>query len=568
MEGHDESTAHAAANAASDAAVDTAAHAAHAGGEVVGTLMALLVVAILVGLLASRLRFPYTISLVVVGIALRAIGVIPDIHLTHDLLMNVLLPALLFEAAIHVPGSKLRRFAPTVVMLAVPGVLLAAFGTAFLLEVELVALGLDAGIPFLELLLFGSIIAATDPIAVIALFKALGVDKKLAILVEGESLFNDGTAIVMFGIMIEVLRSGTFTIGGALTSFAIVVGGGILIGAAVGLLASWATSLIDDHLFEIALTVVTAYGAFLIGEQLHVSGVLATVVAGLLVGNVGKKRNMSPYSRVSVLSFWEFAAFFINTLVFLLLGLEVDYALLLERWDVILLAFFAVLGARALAVYGPMPVLRRLAQPVDLKVATVFWWGAMRGSLSVVLALALPTTLASRDDIIAMTFGVVVLSLLVQGSTMSWLLRKLGLVQGRTEAMELLGTALARMKAVHAQEAALDELVAAGALHLPAIDERRERLRREREELQASLSSRGDDPALREAVERHAAVIDEHLRNVAVDAYRKALDDNLIDGSSAAKLIAGEDELATDEALDEPPGDALDAAAPNPKMTE
>lgn len=553
MEGHAENIAHAAAQVPAEAA-EAAAHASHAGGEVVGTLMALLVVAILVGTLASRLRFPYAVSLVVVGIALRAIGVAPDMHLTHDLLMNVLLPALLFEAAIHVPGNKLRRFAPTVVMLAVPGVLLAAFGTAFLLEVELVAFGLNAGIPFVELLLFGAVIAATDPIAVIALFKALGVDKKLAILVEGESLFNDGTAIVMFTIVLEVIRSGTFTVGGALTSFAIVVGGGILIGAAVGLLASWATSLIDDHLFEIALTVVTAYGAFLIGEQLHVSGVLATVVAGLLVGNVGKKRNMSPYSRVSVLSFWEFAAFFINTLVFLLLGFEVDYALLVDKWNVILLAFFAVLGARALAVYGPLPVLRRLHQPVDTKVATVFWWGAMRGSLSVVLALALPLELSARNEIIAMVFGVVVLSLVVQGSTMSWLLRKLGLVQQRTEAMQLLGNALARMKAVHAQEAALDDLVAAGALNLPAIDERRERLRKEREELQARLSARGDDPAMREAVERHAAVIDEHLRHVAVDAYRKALDENLIDGSTAAKLIAGEDPVGIEEALEGPVG--------------
>lgn len=566
MEGHDESTAHAAANAAVDAAADAAAHASHAGGEVVGALMSLLMVAILVGLLASRLRFPYTVSLVVVGIALRAFGVIPDLHLTHDLLMNVLLPALLFEAAIHVPGNKLRRFAPTVVVLAVPGVLLAAFGTAFLLEVELVAFGLDAGVPFLELLLFGAIIAATDPISVIALFKALGVDKKLAILVEGESLFNDGTAIVMFGIVLEVLRSGSFTYAGALTSFAIVVGGGILIGAAVGLLASWATALFDDHLFEIALTVVTAYGAFLIGEQLHVSGVLATVVAGLLVGNVGKKRNMSPYTRVSVLSFWEFAAFFINTLVFLLLGLEVDYALLVERWDVILLAFFAVLGARALAVFVPLPLLRRFDQPVDRRVATVFWWGAMRGSLSVVLALALPTSLGARDEIIAMTFGVVVLSLVVQGSTMSWLLRKLGLVEPRTDAMRLLGTALARMKAVHAQEAALDELVAAGAQGLPAIADLRGRLQRERERLQAKLSARSDDPALREAVERHAAVIDEHLRNVAVDAYKKALNDDLIDGEQASRLIAGEED--PDLLEDAPADDALDAGSPDPKMTE
>lgn len=537
---------------------EQAAAAAEHGGHVVATLMALLVVAILVGIVARRLRFPYTVALVLVGVALHAVGVIPDIRLTEELLMTALLPALLFEAAIHIPGNKLKSFAPSIATLAVPGVMLAIFATAFLLEAELTTFGIDTGIPFVELLLFGAMIAATDPISVVALFKQLGVEKRLAILVEGESLFNDGTAVVVFGILLEVLRTGEFTLPGAVTRFVVVAAGGMLIGAAIGLLASWATSLFDDHLIEIALTVVTAYGAFLLAEQVHVSGVLATVIAGLLVGNVGKKTGMSPFTRVSVLSFWEFAAFFINSLVFLLLGLEVDLPLLVERVDVILLAFVAVLVARAVAVLVPMPLLRRLGQPIDARTATVLWWGGLRGSLSVVLALALPATVTARNEIVTMTFGVVLLSVVLQGATMKLLLARLGLTAARTDAMRFLGTRLARLQAVQAERSALEKLALSGASDLPGLKDIEKRLEGEREQLQQELRARRDDPAFLEAVSAHAAVIEEHLKNVSIDAYRKAYEDDLIDGDDAGRLIAGEDleTTADDEALPPAPGGA------------
>lgn len=514
----------------------------------VQSLIALILVATVVGLAARRVRLPYTVALVLVGIGLHALGVVPDVRLTQELLMVVFLPALLFEAAIHVPAKELRRIAPSIATFAVPGVLLAVFATAFLLEVELLALGVDSGIPLLELVLFGTMIAATDPISVVALFKQLGVQKRLAVLVEGESLFNDGTAVVLFGIVLEIVRTGEFSLGGAVVRFLIVAVGGVVIGAAVGLLISWATSLFDDHLIEIALTTIAAWGAFLLAERIHVSGVLATVVAALLIGNIGKKKGMSPNTRTSVLSFWEYVAFFINSLVFLLLGLEVDLGLLFARIDFILLAFVAVLGARALAVFGPLPLLRRaFGQKLDGKTATVLWWGGLRGSLSMVLVLALPESVQARDELIAMTFGVVVLSVVLQGASMGFLLKKLGLVASRTEAMRFLGTRLARLRAIDAQCKALDELVQEGAKSLPGIEDIHAQLVKEREAITAELDARRDDPKFVHAATAHAAVIADYLDKVSRDAYRGALDDNLIDEGEAAELATRTEDKGTEE---------------------
>lgn len=528
---------------------------AHVGDThgVVGTLIVLLGVAIATGLFVRRFRLPYTVALLVVGLALHGLGLVPEFHLTQELLMTALLPALLFEAAIHIPGKELARYAPSVALYAVPGVLLAVFVTALVLEVELTAFGVDAGLPVAQLILFGAMIAATDPISVVALFKQLGVEKKLAVLVEGESLFNDGTAVVVFGLVLEAIRTDSFSLSSGITKFLLVALGGMAIGAAVGLLASWATSLFDEHLIEIALTVITAYGAFLLAESIHVSGVLATVVAGLLVGNVGKKRGMSPHTRVSVLSFWEFFVFGINSLVFLLIGLEVDLGLLVSRVDIVVMAFVAVLVARALTVFAPLPLLRRMGQPANVAYSTVLWWGGLRGGLSMVLALALPASMPGRAEIITMTFGVVVLSIVLQGGTMGLLLKRLGLSLPRTEAMRFLGLRLARLKAIRAQQAALAELMTDRDLSAMGLSGLRARLEDERERLVRELDERREDEAFAEAARAHGDYLKDTLTEVARDSYRDSLDDNLINNREAAMLLA--------ETEDEDPLSALDGPA-------
>ena len=507
----------------------------------IDTIVALVLVATLVAMLARRLRMPYTIALVLVGIGMHEVGLVPDLHLTRDLLMNVLLPALLFEAAIHVQAREFRQVAGTVVTLAIPGVVVAMATTGLVLSMELRAIDIGEALPWQLALLFGALIAATDPISVVALFKQLGVSRRLSVLVEGESLFNDGTGVVVFGIVLGMAMGQDLGVGGAIWQFVLVFAGGALIGAAIGLLASWVTAQFDDHLIEIALTTVTAWGAFLIAERIHVSGVIATVVAGLFVGNVGKKRGMTPMTREAVLSFWEYAAFFINSLVFLLLGLEVSLASLWAHKGAILLAFVAVLIGRAVVVFLPLPLLKRLRQPLDSRSAMVLFWGGLRGSLSMVLALSLPRDLPARELIISMTFGVVVLSILVQGSTVGLLLRWLGLVPTRSAAHRWLDDHIARLRVVVAQQRALKTVSRERAAPAQVVDPIAGDLEQRRARLEARIETRmaeAADAELVEALAERRGELEAYLSEVAKDALRETAAEGLIDDSTAAELAA------------------------------
>lgn len=507
----------------------------------IDTIVALVLVATLVAMVTRRLRLPYTIALVVVGIGMHEIGLVPDLHLTRDLLMNVLLPALLFEAAIHVQARELRQVAGTVVTLAIPGVVVAMACTGLVLGTELRAIDLGEALPWQLALLFGALIAATDPISVVALFKQLGVHRRLSVLVEGESLLNDGTGVVVFGIVLGMAMGEPVGAGGAIWQFVLVFAGGALIGAAIGLLASWVTAQFDDHLIEIALTTVTAWGAFLIAERIHVSGVIATVVAGLFVGNVGKQRGMTPMTREAVLSFWEYAAFFINSLVFLLLGLEVSLASLWAHKGAILLAFVAVLVGRGVVVFLPLPLLKRLRQPLETRSAAVLFWGGLRGSLSMVLALSLPRDLPARELIISMTFGVVVLSILVQGSTMGLLLRMLGLVPAKSAAHRWLDEHIARLRVVVAQQRALHTARSDRAAPAQVVDPVANNLEAARARLEQQLAERlqaAGDAELVAALAHRRAELEAHLGEVAKDALRETAAEGLIDDSTAAELAA------------------------------
>ncbi|MFN2235081.1 MAG: Na+/H+ antiporter [Anaerolineales bacterium] len=379
-------------------------------------VIGLLLIAIIVGIITRRLRLPYTVGLVLIGLALSVRGQ-TDVNIPPELFLGLLVPPLIFEAAFHLNVRDLRYDLAPILALAIPGVLITT-GLVGLV----VATG--TGAPITLTLVFGALIAATDPVAVVALFRSLGVPKRLQGLLEGESLFNDGTAIVVFNMMIAIAITGSFSLVASLLDFAIVSGGGIGIGLILGMIYSQITRRIDDPLIETTLTAVLAFGAYLVAEEIHVSGVLAVVAAGLIAGNVGP-RGMSPSTRVLVFNFWEIMAFLANSLVFLLIGLQINLFSLFDNWQVIMWAIFAVLAARMVSVYG----LSWLGKGIPTNYKHVLFWGGLRGAISLALAISLPSSLGPlRSDIQAMAFGVVLFTLLFQGLTMRPLIRKMGLI--------------------------------------------------------------------------------------------------------------------------------------------
>jgi len=338
----------------------------------------------------------------------------------------VVLPPLLFEAAINVHWRPLCRDMLPVLTLSTLGVIVSAVcvaaGMMFLLSW-----------PLMPALVFGVLIAATDPIAVIALFKDIGVTGRLRLLVESESLFNDGVAAVLFGLVLTwtQLPQGA-SLSGMMVAFTLttVAGGGVLVGIACGIVAiaiAWRTS---DHLVETALTAVAAYGSFLLAESLHFSGVLATVAAGLLMGNLGvlvedeERAALTSQGREFVIAFWEFAAFVANSLVFLLIGLRAAGIASADIGGAIIpVAILLVLMGRAVTVYPLCLLFARSHWAIPLREQHILWWGGLRGALALALALALPISLPFNSAILIATFGVVTFSVVVQGLTMPMLMR-------------------------------------------------------------------------------------------------------------------------------------------------
>ena len=386
--------------------------------QTISHTVALLVVAIVVAILARRVRLPYTVGLVVTGAALAALHVDIGIALTHEFIYAVALPPLLFEAALFIPWPELRRDA-------VPILTLAAVGTV------VSAVAVTAGMmwvlhwPLPAAVTFGVLIAATDPVAVIALFKDTGIKGRLRLLVESESLLNDGVAAVLFALVLGWLSSDAMTAATIAKTLALTAGGGVVVGVLCGGAAILVAGRTTDRMVETAVTVAAAYGSFLAAEQLHVSGVLATVTAGLLVGNTG---TLTINERPFVLDFWEFAAFIANSMVFILIGVTVarmPFGVL--GWVALSSAIAIVLIGRALTVYPLCAVFGWSRWAIPRNEQHILWWGGLRGALGLALALTVPDATPLHDQIVIATFGVVAFSVVAQGVTMQPLLRRLGL---------------------------------------------------------------------------------------------------------------------------------------------
>ena len=419
-------------------------------------LIALFALAAGVALFTRRFKVPYTVALVVVGLVLGPTSGLHAPELTKHLLYAVFLPGLLFEAAFHMELKRLWENRWSVSALALPGVAGATCLTALFLFSF--ARWFDFGSEFeiLHVLVFGALISATDPIAVVALFKSLGVPKRLAVLVEGESLINDATSVVALSLLLGLVAGETTTVPAAAIEFLRVLGVGIAIGGLIGFVVSQIIRFVDDPMIEITATTIAAYGSFAIAETVHASGVIATVAAGLICGSYGARVAMTASTRIAVTSFWEYVAFALNSIVFLLIGFQVHLDALIASWKEIAAAFVAVTLGRAIVVMLVTALMRKTRERFSWSWATVLTWGGLRGSLSMVLVLALPEGFAERQLLITMTFGVVILSIFVQGLSMPFLLKKLKVLIGgarqaeyENQRVELLAAAAALAELEH-----------------------------------------------------------------------------------------------------------------------
>ena len=379
----------------------------------------LLLIAAVVAMLTRRLRLPYSVGLVVAGIILAISPFAPKVYLTKDLIFTALLPPLLFEAAFYLHWNELRRNFAVIVVLATLGVLLSAGLTAtgmhYLMHWQ-----------WISALAFGILIAATDPISVIATFKEAKAHGRLLVLIEAESLFNDGTAAVGFGVLIALASGRQLTSTEIIAKLLGSIGGSILCGAVVAILAlllAWHTT---DHLVEITFTTVAAYGSFLLADHFGFSGVLATITAGLVMSNFTWIDAISPRGKEAVQTFWEYAAFVANSLVFLLIGMHEAGQNLIAIWLPAGIAIALVTLGRAVAIYPCCLLFSRSSLRVSARHQHILFWGGLRGALALALALGLSPGIPLRENIIAISFAVVAFSIFAQGLTMTPLLRRMG----------------------------------------------------------------------------------------------------------------------------------------------
>ncbi|MFH1429372.1 MAG: cation:proton antiporter [Candidatus Margulisiibacteriota bacterium] len=415
----------------------------HAGihtAELVGAVTGLLLIAAGVLAFAKSFKLPFTVVLVIVGMFLAWLGKtdleffrpLGEFRISPDVILFVFLPTLIFESAYNLDARDLKQNLLPVLTLAIPGLLLSTAiigviiwgGTILFFHTE---------IPIAAALLLGAILSATDPVAVIALFKQLGSPKRLTVLVEGESLFNDATSIVLAKILLGIALAGYFSVHAAtngVIEFFIVFFGGVLVGWLMALVFGFILGLVEsDPFIEISLTTILAYFSFLISEHfLHVSGVMATVAAGVTMGGWGRTK-ISPSVAGFLHHFWEYMAFVANALIFLLVGLRFDFFSLANAFGLLVIVIIAMLLSRLAVVFGLMPFIERYlhSRHIDKGYQAVMYWGGLRGAIALAIVLQLPHDFAYTELYLSVVMGVVLFTLITQGLSIGTLVHYLGL---------------------------------------------------------------------------------------------------------------------------------------------
>ncbi|MCP4042023.1 MAG: sodium:proton antiporter, partial [Gammaproteobacteria bacterium] len=401
--------------------------------ETVLILMILLAVGMVAAGLLRNLPIPYTVILLVIGMLLNGAAAVweplqplQEFQLTPEIVLFIFLPTLIFESGLNLNARQLIKDIGPVMVLAVP---------ALLFSTVVVGIGMSFNLPIsiTVALLFGALISATDPVAVIALFKELGAPQRLTVLVEGESLLNDATAIVAFNILLGLTGAGVLTWsdgGGAVLQFFKVFFGGAVVGVGFGLLVSWVMAKLRAGTAEVLiLSLVVAYASFIVAEHgLHLSGVMAVATAAVTLGVFGTPR-LQAETGTALGETWEFLSLICNTLLFMLMGLSVDLNSLFSMLGSGLLAVLLVLVARASMIYTLVPFTTRIfgLPKVTLGERHIMWWGGLKGGLAIAIVLSIPPDLPGRQMLMDVTLVVVLFTLLVNAPTIRPLIHKLGI---------------------------------------------------------------------------------------------------------------------------------------------
>jgi CPA1 family monovalent cation:H+ antiporter len=383
----------------------------------VGRIEMLLLIACVVAVLARRVKLPYTVGLVLAGIGMAVFNAWPQVPINREVIYDILIPPLVFEAAFAIRWPQFRRDMGLITWMATFGVLVA---------IAVVAFGMTAiaGWDWEASLIFASLIAATDPVSVVAMLKEQKVGGRFKLLIEAESLMNDGTGAAMFAIALATMATHHFNVTNAVLTFVLVSAGGLAVGGLTGLAATLLMGGVSDHLIEITLSTVAAWGSFLLAEHFGLSGILATVAAGLVIGNYGPLAGMSAKGRDDTETFWEFAAFVANSLVFLMVGVKLANQSYQGLWLDVVIAVVLVLVGRAVAVSASCVFFSRSGTRVPKRQQALLIWGGLRGALALSLALTIPEDAPYYHQLIGVTFAVVAFSVIVQGITIGPLIRK------------------------------------------------------------------------------------------------------------------------------------------------
>jgi len=494
----------------------------------------LLAFAVILGTFAERVRVPVTVVLVVVGFVASWVGGTFGFsnplegEVFEEVVVFLFLPVLVFEAAYGLSTRAFFRNLGPILVLAIPAVLISALFVGLALYWVL-------GTPMIAALLFGALISATDPVAVVAIFRELGVPSRLLTIVEGESLLNDGVAIVLFTILLGAALGGEVSILGGVVEFFSVFVGGTLIGALIGLVAAFALPWLD-RLSAAALTVAVAYGSFVLADEvLGFSGVMATVASGLVLSGFAPSRASEPVREVWH-ELWESLGYTANGLLFLLIGLAIDPELIRVHFGAIVLATVVVLLARAAAVIPLVSVLERLSgvPPFGFRNEAVLIWGGLRGGVALALALALPEALAQRELFIAMTGGVVLATLLLNATTIRSLVHRLGLDKPSRADRFLAGGA--RLSGVRAARGRLKELGLQDPAVSAALDEAEDAARAELERIDLSAKEE------LEVVTRRGLFVER-------ETYQRLSDAGLLPPASTRVLLHETDDKIEDVGL-------------------